>query len=52
VEWGCKTYYLLLRIDPLPPQSAEALLDTLMGEERAGPRRTDPRLKRALWPTR
>jgi class 3 adenylate cyclase/tetratricopeptide (TPR) repeat protein len=33
--WGRKTYYLQLRIDPLPPQSAGALLDALLGEDRA-----------------
>ena len=29
--WGSKTYYRQLRIDPLPPESAEALLHTLLG---------------------
>ena len=33
--WGRKTYYLQLRIDPLPPQSADALLTALLGEDRA-----------------
>jgi class 3 adenylate cyclase/tetratricopeptide (TPR) repeat protein len=33
--WGRKTYYLQLRIDPLPPQSAGALLDALLGDDRA-----------------
>jgi class 3 adenylate cyclase len=32
--WGRKTYYLQLRIDPLPPESAEALLAALLGEDR------------------
>jgi class 3 adenylate cyclase/tetratricopeptide (TPR) repeat protein len=32
--WGRKTYYLQLRIDPLPPQSAGALLDVLLGDDR------------------
>jgi tetratricopeptide (TPR) repeat protein len=32
--WGRKTYYLQLRIDPLPPQSAGALLNALLGEDR------------------
>ena len=32
--WGRKTYYLQLRIDPLPPDSAEDLLDALLGEDR------------------
>ncbi|MFI5008025.1 MAG: AAA family ATPase, partial [Solirubrobacterales bacterium] len=30
--WGRKTYYLQLRIDPLPPESAEELLHALLGE--------------------
>jgi class 3 adenylate cyclase len=30
-SWGSKTYYTQLRLDPLPPESAEALLRTLMG---------------------
>jgi tetratricopeptide (TPR) repeat protein len=32
--WGGKTYYLQLRIDPLPPQSAEELLNALLGDDR------------------
>ena len=32
--WGSKTYYLQLRIDPLPPESAEELLHALLGEDR------------------
>jgi tetratricopeptide (TPR) repeat protein len=31
--WGSKTYYTQLRLDPLPPESAEALLDTLLGDD-------------------
>src|SRR5215813_2050074 len=31
--WGNKTYYLQLRIDPLPPESAEELLTALLGED-------------------
>ena len=31
--WARKTYYRQLRIDPLPPESAEALLTTLLGED-------------------
>jgi class 3 adenylate cyclase/tetratricopeptide (TPR) repeat protein len=31
--WARKTYYRQLRIDPLPPQSATALLATLLGED-------------------
>jgi tetratricopeptide (TPR) repeat protein len=33
--WGGKSYYLQLRIDPLPPESAEELLRALLGEDRA-----------------
>ncbi len=31
--WGRKTYYLQLRIDPLPPESAGELLNALLGED-------------------
>jgi class 3 adenylate cyclase len=31
-SWGSKTYYTQLRLDPLPPASAEAVLDTLLGQ--------------------
>ena len=31
--WGNKTYYTQLRIDPLPPESAEELLRDLLGED-------------------
>ena len=31
-EWGGKSYYAQLRIDPLPPESAEELLDALLGD--------------------
>ncbi len=31
--WGSKTYYTQLRIDPLPPESAEELLHALLGED-------------------
>jgi class 3 adenylate cyclase/tetratricopeptide (TPR) repeat protein len=30
--WGQKTYYTQLRLDPLPPASAEALLQSLLGD--------------------
>ena len=30
-SWGSKTYYRQLKIDPLPPESAEELLETLLG---------------------
>ena len=32
-SWGSKTYYRQLRIDPLPRESAEALLDPLLGDD-------------------
>jgi class 3 adenylate cyclase/tetratricopeptide (TPR) repeat protein len=32
--WGSKTYYTQFRIDPLPPESAEAVLQALLGEDR------------------
>jgi class 3 adenylate cyclase/tetratricopeptide (TPR) repeat protein len=31
--WGSKTYYTQLRLDPLPPASADALLRALLGED-------------------
>jgi predicted ATPase len=31
--WGSKTYYTQLRLDPLPPTSAEAVLDALLGRD-------------------
>jgi class 3 adenylate cyclase/tetratricopeptide (TPR) repeat protein len=31
--WANKTYYRQLRIDPLPPESAEVLLDALLGTD-------------------
>jgi class 3 adenylate cyclase/tetratricopeptide (TPR) repeat protein len=31
--WGSKTYYRQIQIDPLPPESAEALLDALLGTD-------------------
>ena len=31
--WGSKTYYRQLRIDPLSPESAEALLEGLLGND-------------------
>ena len=33
--WGNKTYYTQLRIDPLPPASAEELLRDLLGDDMA-----------------
>jgi class 3 adenylate cyclase len=32
-SWGSKTYYTQLRLDPLPPSSAEDLLQALVGED-------------------
>ena len=34
-SWGSKTYYMQLRLDPLPAESAAALLHTLVGEDPA-----------------
>jgi len=31
--WGSKTHYTQLRLDPLPPASAEALLQSLLGDD-------------------
>ena len=31
--WGSKTYYTQLRIDPLPPESADELLGALLGSD-------------------
>src|SRR5215831_16361248 len=31
--WGSKTYYTPLRLDPLPPVSADALLQALLGDD-------------------
>jgi class 3 adenylate cyclase/tetratricopeptide (TPR) repeat protein len=31
--WGHKTYYTQLRLDPLPPASAEAMLQSLLGDD-------------------
>jgi predicted ATPase len=31
--WGSKTYYRQLRLDPLPPASADELLQALLGDE-------------------
>jgi predicted ATPase len=31
--WGSKTYYMQLRLDPLPPASAEAFLAALLGDD-------------------
>jgi class 3 adenylate cyclase/tetratricopeptide (TPR) repeat protein len=32
-EWGSKTYYRQLRLDPLPPESTEVLLQSLLGND-------------------
>jgi predicted ATPase/class 3 adenylate cyclase len=31
--WGSKTSYTQLRLDPLPPENAQALLETLLGQD-------------------
>ena len=31
--WGSKTYYAQLRLDPLPPASADAFLQALLGDD-------------------
>ena len=31
--WGNKTYYTQLRLDPLPPASADAFLEALLGDD-------------------
>src|SRR5207247_10543508 len=31
--WGGKTYYTQVRLDPLPPQSAEVLLQAMLGDD-------------------
>jgi len=33
--WGSKTYYAQLRLDPLPPGSAEEFLQALLGDDRS-----------------
>jgi len=36
--WGGKTYYRQIQVEPLPPESAEALLEALLGSDgRLGP---------------
>lgn len=32
-QWGQRTYYHQLRVDPLPPESADDLLDALLGSD-------------------
>ena len=32
-SWGSKTFYMQLRIDPLPPESANELLQALLGDD-------------------
>jgi hypothetical protein len=58
--WGSKTYYRQLRIDPLPPESAEEMLAALLGPDSAlGPlkrllieRTEEPSSSRACEPCR
>ena len=33
--WGSKTFYTQLRLDPLPPESADAFLEALLGDDPA-----------------
>jgi tetratricopeptide (TPR) repeat protein len=42
-DWGSKTYYTQLRLDPLPPASADELLQALLGDD-VGARRAVPLL--------
>ena len=39
--WGGKTYYTQLRLDPLPPVSADALLQALLGDDASLPALTE-----------
>ena len=32
-RWGSRTYYTQLRLDPLPPENAQALLEALLGQD-------------------
>ena len=32
-RWGNRTYYTQLRLDPLPPENADELLDALLGSD-------------------
>jgi predicted ATPase len=32
-DWGSKTYYTQIRLDPLPPMSADALLQARLGDD-------------------
>jgi tetratricopeptide (TPR) repeat protein len=32
-NWGSKTYYTQLRLDPLPPESADMFLEALLGDD-------------------
>jgi DNA-binding NtrC family response regulator/tetratricopeptide (TPR) repeat protein len=42
--WGSKTYYTQLRLDPLPREHAQTLLDALLGDDAS----LDP-LRQSLW---
>jgi class 3 adenylate cyclase/tetratricopeptide (TPR) repeat protein len=47
--WGSKTYYTQLRLDPLPPASADELLRALLGDDGGTPSRSSlDKLKRLL----
>ena len=39
--WGSKTYYRQLRLDPLPPESAERAAEALLGADPAWSRSSD-----------
>ena len=45
--WGSKTYYTQLRLDPLPPASADAFLQALLGDD-VGATGRSPLLKQLL----
>ena len=49
--WGGKTYYRQLRIDPLPPESADELLDALLGLDAALGRFCRGLARPTLWRT-
>jgi class 3 adenylate cyclase/tetratricopeptide (TPR) repeat protein len=46
--WGRKTYYTQLRLDPLPPASAEAVLDALLGDGMRGQHATSLQVLKQL----
>jgi class 3 adenylate cyclase/tetratricopeptide (TPR) repeat protein len=46
-DWGSKTYYGQIRLDPLPPESAEALVKALLGTDASLEPLTRPLIERA-----